>query len=221
MLGQIANFCPIIARNAITKKSTSLDNIWQTIRAHYGFQVTGAHFLDIGDIKLENDERHEDLYQRIAAFFEDNLLKKDAGITHLDENITKDEDMSPTLENVVVYLWLNLINKDLPKLVKQRYGTELRSRTLASIKPEISQALNSLLDELQATNDAKALRSFTPWSHGPPSSRPGPSSRPSSTHRPQVARTPRQKSCPLCKSSNQPDKHYLSAHTFPKVTENL
>ena len=37
MLGQIANYCPIISRNTIVKNSTSIDNIWQTIRPHYGF----------------------------------------------------------------------------------------------------------------------------------------------------------------------------------------
>ena len=34
--------------------------IWQAIRAHYGFQSTGAHFLDFSNIRLEPDERPED-----------------------------------------------------------------------------------------------------------------------------------------------------------------
>jgi hypothetical protein len=37
-------------------------------------------------------------------------------------------------------------------------GTELRSKTLASFKPEISQALDSLLEESTLTNEAKVLR---------------------------------------------------------------
>ena len=47
MLGQIANFCPVISHNAIVKNSTSVKSIWQDIRAHYGSQSTGAHFLSI------------------------------------------------------------------------------------------------------------------------------------------------------------------------------
>lgn len=43
---------------------------------------------------------------------------------------------------------------DRLRLVKERYGTELRSRTLASINPEISQTLDSLLIELQASEVA-------------------------------------------------------------------
>ena len=69
--------------------------------------------------------------------------------------------MSPSLENFVVLTWLHLLHPDLPRLIKQRYGTELRSRTLASIKPEISQALSSLLDEVHTSEDVKIMRTAT------------------------------------------------------------
>ena len=59
-------------------------------------------------------------------------------------------------------VWLQLIHKDLLCLVKQRYGTEVRSCTLASIKPEISQALSSLLDEIHGTEDARVMRTGVP-----------------------------------------------------------
>ena len=139
MLGQIANFCPVISRSSIVKNSTSISSVWQAIRAHYGFQSTGARFLDFSDIKLEVDERPEDLFQRLMSFTEDNLLVANRPITHHGANVTADEEMTPTLENMVVLTWLKLIHTALPALVKQRYGTELRSKTLASPKPEISQ----------------------------------------------------------------------------------
>ena len=52
MLGQIANYCPVIARNSIIKNSTSLNSIWQLIRQHFGFQSTGSHFLDFDKIQM-------------------------------------------------------------------------------------------------------------------------------------------------------------------------
>ena len=52
MLGQIANFCPVISRNTMVKNSTSVKSIWQAIRANYGFQSTGANFLDFARIKV-------------------------------------------------------------------------------------------------------------------------------------------------------------------------
>ena len=82
MLGQIANFCPVISRNTIIKNSTSVKSIWQAIRAHYGFQSTGSHFLDFASIKLDVDERPEDLFQRLMSFIKDNLLIANSSITH-------------------------------------------------------------------------------------------------------------------------------------------
>ena len=82
MLWQIANYCPIISRNSIVRNSESLNSIWQLIRAHFGFQSTGAHFIDFVNIKLGPSERPEDLYQRLMAFIEDNMLRQGGGISH-------------------------------------------------------------------------------------------------------------------------------------------
>ena len=158
MLGQIANFCPVISRNTIVKNATSMRTIWQSIRSHYGFQSTGAHFLDFNNIRLEPDERPEDLYQRLVSFVDDNLLKANGNIQHHGQNVTTDEEVTPSLENMIIMTWLRLIHADSPALVKQRYGTELRSQTLASLNPEIFQALDTLLDEIHGSNEAKVLR---------------------------------------------------------------
>ena len=204
LLGQIANFCPVISRNSIVKHSTSLNDIWQKIRQHYGFQSTRAHFLDLASIHLQPDERPEDLFQRLMAFFEDNLLTVHGGLTHHGVQVTTDEDLSPTLENTVVVLWLQLIHPGLPLLVKQKYASELRNKTLASLKPEISQALGSLLDELRSIEDIKAMRvgSTTPRRH------------PNSGHGQRRQRP--FLSCILCKTAGRPhtthnlmDCHYL------------
>ena len=91
----------------------------------------------------------EDLNQRLMAFVEDSLLHANS-LTHHGEHVTEDQELTPTLENFVILTSLRLIHPSLSRLVKQCYGTELRSRTLASIKPEISQALSSLLEEICA-----------------------------------------------------------------------
>ena len=208
MLGQIANFCPVISRNTIVKNTTSVKSIWQAIRSHFGFQSTGAHFLDFSNIKLEVDERPEDLFQRLMSFTEDNLLVTNGNITHHGEVVTVDEELSPTLENFVVLTWLRLIHADLPALVKQRYGTELRSRTLASLKPEISQALDSLLDEIRSSADTKILRVTTSRFRQPP---------PHSSYKSSSQAWPpnrRPKPCPLCKQAGRNDQHFLSACSY-------
>ena len=126
-----------------------------------GFRQLAGHFLDFSDIHQNPEERPEDLFQRLSAFVEDNLSCRNNGITHHGAEVEEDEKMSPSLENFVVLTWLHLLHPDLPRLIKQRYGTELRSRTLASIKPEISQALSSLLDEVHTSEDVKIMRTAT------------------------------------------------------------
>ncbi len=86
MLGQIANYCPVISAKSIINNSTSIDSVWQAIRLHYGFQSTGGHFLDLSEIHLEPEERPEDMYQRINSFVDDSLLTVNGIITHQVQN---------------------------------------------------------------------------------------------------------------------------------------
>ena len=114
MLGQIANFSPVISCSSIVKNSTSIRSVWQAIRAHYGVQSTSARFLDFSNIKLEVDEHPKDLFQCLMTFTEDNLLVANGLITHQGVHVTSDEELTPTLENMVVLTWLKLLYSDLP-----------------------------------------------------------------------------------------------------------
>ena len=201
MLGQIANYATVISRNQIIKNSTSLTDIWEKIRQHYGFHSTGSRFLDLSGIKLQAGQRAEDLYQSLVSFFDDNLLTTDSKIVHHTSAVSSDEEVTPTLENTIVFLWLERIHVSLPSLVKQRYGAELRNKTLATIKPEISQALDSLLEELSAGEDSRICRT---QSHD-------------NRRRQQPSNSSRSnKYCCLCRTANRPghDTHFLSQCRF-------
>ena len=198
-----------------------MNSIWQAIRLHFGFQTSGAHFLDFADLKLEPDENNEDLFQRLMAFVDENLMTIGGGISHHDEFPTADEDLSPSLQNMIVLHWLKLIHQDLPRLVKQRYGSELRSRTLASLKPEISQAISSLLDEIHSISETKIMRQATynqprrPTRSGP--ARYHPQSYPRN-QRTQLAT----KQCPLCKQASRTVyDHYLSTCKYLPAHDRL
>ena len=204
MLGQVANYATVISRNQITKNSTSLNDIWNKIREHFGFHNTGSRFLDLSTIKLGVGERAEDLYQRLLSFFEDNLQTAGSLVTHHGNAPTADEELSPTVENVTVVLWLERLHVGLPALIKQRYGSELRNKSLASIKSEISLALDSLLEEVRA-NDNSCVSRINPRSRsGGNKSSFSKSSRPSSRY------------CCLCRTANRPgfETHYLSQCKF-------
>ena len=200
-LGQIANYATIISRNSIVKCSASLNNIWIKICDHYGFQTNSSRFLDLSHIQLAAGEHPEDLYQRHTSFFDDNLLTVESGLLHHGIFANSDEEISPSLENLIVFLWLERIHIGLLGLVKQRYGSELCNKALASIKSEISQALDSLLDELKSSVDVKVMRSQV-------SSRPPNRRSYSSRHV--------NKYCCLCHAANRPgfDSHFLSQCKF-------
>ncbi|KAK2175802.1 hypothetical protein NP493_706g01008 [Ridgeia piscesae] len=129
------------------------------MREHSGFPSTGAHFLDPVSIRHEPDQRPEDLFERLFVFLglSPHCLVWCPAPWH-GVATAIDEEVSPSFENTVVYLWLQLIYPGLPLLVKQRYGAELRNRSYASLKPEISQALASFQDELRTIEDTRAMR---------------------------------------------------------------
>ena len=112
----------------------ALQDVWQQIRQYYGFQTTGSQILNLSNIKQEDGEHPECLYQRLYGFFEDSLLTKSCGIKHHGDSPQTDEVMTHTLENTIVWLWLKLIHPGLPAHVNIKYGTELRDKTLSSIK---------------------------------------------------------------------------------------
>ena len=210
MLGQIANHCPI-SRNIITRNCTCLGDVWQQIRQYYGFQTTGFQILNLSDFKQEDSERPEALFHRLYEFFEDNLLTKSCGIKHHGEVQTKDEEMSPTLENTIVWLWLKLLHPGLPAHVSIKYGPELRDKTVSSIRSEISTALPALMNELATSENAKVFRTGQfqkPYGFGNSYQKQSRSGR--SYQKQSRSSDKNEKVCDLCTANNRPANHFLS-----------
>ena len=136
-------------------------------------------------------------------------------MSHHGSVLEEEEELSPTLENFVILTSLRLINPALPKLVKQRYGTELRSRTLASLNPEISQALDSLLDEIRSAEDTKVMRTGASFATQKSSFRRGTPIFSKSSVRFPGRSSPKAKECPLCKQAGRAShSHFLSECGF-------
>ena len=83
---------------------------------------------------------------------------------------------------------------------------KLRTRTLASIKPEISLALSSLLDELQSVENANILRYNLVGGRGDGFNR----GYASFLIKKKPVKGTSSKSCPLCKAAGRSSTHYLS-----------
>ena len=136
-------------------------------------------------------------------------LRVGSGILHHGAPVDEMDEIQPSLENLVVLIWLSKLHKDLPGLVKMKYGAELRSKTLASLKPEISQALDSLLQEARENNPT--IRSASSNNRRPPFNNNYNTTRFDKRQPPPASRV-RTKECSLCKAAGRPDysSHYLS-----------
>ena len=97
-LGQIASYCSVISRTTLVKNATSIQSAWNTIREHFDFQVTGAHFLDFSNMHLEADKRPEDLFQRLMALGDTSLRVN--SLSHHGEVNAENEELTPTLEDL-------------------------------------------------------------------------------------------------------------------------
>ena len=213
LLGSVATFAPVISHKYITKQATCFDDIWNRLRIHYGFRVTGGRILELAQFSLSSNESHECLWERLSAFIDDNMLKKSGGIKHLGAKVEVDEAQSATLQNVTVVLWLKAIHADLPLMIKRRFATELKSNTLYSICEEISDALPSVLAEMQEREfNVSFAREYRGGRSGKKfSTKSSYNTKPTYRFPP-----PKKKLCCLCEASNRPNAntHFLSECPF-------
>ena len=157
ILDQIANWASCIPRNDITRDCRSLNDVWSKIRQFYNKQITGSLLNEVWNVKRESEETPQALFARMKQMVDDNLLTTD-GLNHIDGKVNEDEELSPTLHNYLILHWLQLLHPDLRELVTQRFITQLRDNTYASILPEISRSVDSLLEEVN--NGASACRTY-------------------------------------------------------------
>ena len=86
--------------------------------------------------------------ERLYAFVDDNLVGPLDGIKHCGE-VPEQDNRSASMLNIAIVLWLRIIHHDLLSLVKRRFATELRGKTIFSIREEITESLQSLMHDLQ------------------------------------------------------------------------
>ena len=208
VLGSIAGYAPVISSRFIKYQSTSLEAIWNRLRAFYGFRRTGSRVLEMMDIKMQLNESRESLWERYYSFVEDQLLVRGDSVTHEGVVITENEEFTPTLLNILVTCWLHTINPALPGLIRQRFTTQLRSCTLYTIREEVSDAIPSILEEL-ADKECSISRTGT-FQRGKSRGRGFTQSRTSSSNQSFSNR-----SCCLCIAAGRASSnHFLSACPF-------
>ena len=82
VLSSIAYNAPVISWSFITAQARSLEEIWDRLRQRFGIKKSGARITEMVDIVMEPGESIKGLWERIYAFFEDNLLTAGGAVQH-------------------------------------------------------------------------------------------------------------------------------------------
>jgi hypothetical protein len=157
-LETIAQYCPLIPHIDITNCG-SLAEVWQVIRLHSNIETSGALLNNVWNISRQPDETPQSLWSRLKQHYDDALIRKES-LKYKDKALTVDEVMSPTLHNVIILHWLQIIHPKLRDMVTQRFSKELRDSTYASIWPEISRSIDTFLKDL--SDEDSTIRRYDP-----------------------------------------------------------
>lgn len=148
MLEFINQFVPHYLNDSIMLV-TSISEVWTIIRKYLGLRQSEAGMLKYASLRKEPGERPERLYQRIVAHIQDNLLKADGDVLYGGSKVESDEVMTPTLERLAVVKWLELLHPELPTHVLRVFSSQLQNQSLRDLQPQICDALDSLLEEVE------------------------------------------------------------------------
>ena len=166
-LGLLASWAPIINRSSITRDACSVREVYQKLRVYYGFSLSGSSIIDAVSLQRQSDESPEDVYQRLVSHIDTCLLSTTDELKHNGVKVSVDESMTPTLENLIICLWLKTVHPSLPQLVKTKYATQLKNCTIASIREEISASIRELLNELNERESPNSNNPVFQTSSGP------------------------------------------------------
>jgi len=146
----ISVLCPYTLTNNLDQLSTSFLWIIGYLEQHYHIQKAGAHFLSISDIRFTAGDSYENFYMELHGAFEDTLRKQGETLLYRNNEVLEaNEEMSPTLENTIVLLWLERIDPRLPQKISATFAHQMVGNTsLRDLQPVISARIPSLLQEL-------------------------------------------------------------------------
>ena len=113
--------------NPIIRHATSLQWIYDTLRADYDIKQRGIHFFNILDVKYDPSvDTPVSFYNKYRTIIVNNLAKVGDVVKYKNEELTEDEKMSPMLEDVILLNVLREINPNLPKIVRSHYNHKMQ-----------------------------------------------------------------------------------------------
>ena len=172
MLTYMASYTPPPLLRAIVQRSCSLTEVWNLVRKWAGVHISGLKLLSYS--RLQNswdpagDTSAAEFYYILRDCMEDTLISKDGKVKHEGQSMTKDEEMTPALESVVVKDWLVAVGGQiLFEHICRVFSKDMEYETLSSIQDRISQNLDTMMLEVETqTNYVNISKTFSEFKLG-------------------------------------------------------
>ena len=160
MLTYIATYAPNCLFRDITRRCSSVKEIWETVRDWANLSTTSSGFHTYAQLQQSYDPNGDmtpnDFFFLLRDAAEDCLLVRNGSIKWKGKENTGNEPMSQFVESSVVKDWILAIgNIQLLNQVFRVYSKELESQTLADLRRRIADNISVL----QAEAESSALAS--------------------------------------------------------------
>ena len=154
-LNTIASKCPDGMFRTIVNEASSMDWILRRIRTAFRLQSKGINFYDatLKGYDEDKDGSYDIAYMKLKDMFEDLLLSQ--GSSYHGSKLETDEALTPLSESFIVIQWLNSIDPNLAKHIKEnrtQWFTE-NTPSWADIQPLIVDNMETLLLECNKTEE--------------------------------------------------------------------
>ena len=155
---------PYIKKN-ITEKATTLSDVKREFMKLLEIDLSDNTFMNFYDIKRRVNERPLMFYHRLRYHVERHLLKVGDRVNGVA--LGAEEQLSPTLERMIVMEWLRRIDERLVKFVQEKFATELNygSSTLLALVETLAKNMDTYISGL---NRGGAVQMVTPQPAEPP-----------------------------------------------------
>ena len=162
LLAHVSHYGPAVLQRDITKRCTSLENVWQCIRTWAGLKTSGHNLLAYYRARTSYDPdliSPTDFYYKLFNLKEDTLLLRDSSIRYEGEIVTQDEEMSSGDKNLVLLDWLHALGGDaLVEHVFRVYCKDLECETLHDIRQRIIDSIETLKIEAENYSEIRSAR---------------------------------------------------------------
>ena len=137
--------------------STSYEDMKKIVYEAYNVQLNSSSLILVSDLQKGPEENYYIFYERLHDFYAQHLVGPNVNAAGFNTGANGDT-MTLSYANSIAHIWLEKINKKLPKLVAQEYGHDLRGgEHLASLVPRIASDMDGLLTKLEESRITRML----------------------------------------------------------------